>query len=67
VRSCGSCHRLADAGTRGAVAPSLDDHPWRAVSVGEIIASGPGLMPAGLLSGADADAVAAYVEAATRR
>jgi len=67
VPDCGSCHRLADAGTSGSAGPSLDEHPWRAVYVREVIASGPGLMPDGLLTGADADAVAAYVVAVTRR
>jgi len=67
VHACGSCHTLADARTTGSAGPDLDAHPWRAVSVREVIASGPGLMPDGLLSGADADAVAAYVAAVTRR
>ncbi|HET7571918.1 MAG TPA: cytochrome c [Gaiellaceae bacterium] len=67
VRACGSCHTLADAGTRGGAGPDLDEHPWRAVTVEEVIASGPGLMPAELLRDGDADAVAAYVQAATRR
>ncbi|HET7567772.1 MAG TPA: cytochrome c [Gaiellaceae bacterium] len=67
VRSCGACHELADAGTHGSAGPSLDEHPWRDVYVREVIASGPGLMPAELLRGADADAVAGYVAAATKR
>jgi cytochrome c551 len=67
VPSCGSCHTLADARTGGSSGPSLDEHPWRAVTVREVIASGPGLMPAELATGADADAIAAYVAAATRR
>ena len=67
VSQCGSCHALADAGTSGIAGPDLDEHPWRAVTVGEVIASGPGLMPAGIVAGADADAVAAYVAAATHR
>jgi len=67
VASCGSCHTLADAHTSGVAGPSLDEHPWRAVTLREVIASGPGLMPAELVTGADADAIAAYVAAATRR
>ena len=67
VRTCGSCHTLAEAGTSGSEGPSLDDHPWRAVTLEEVIASGPGLMPAGLLAGADARAVSTYVQAVTRR
>lgn len=67
VRNCGSCHTLADAGTSGSAGPDLDAHPWRAVSVREVIASGPGLMPAELVAGTGAEAIAAYVAAATRR
>lgn len=67
VRTCGACHAFADAGTDGSAGPRLDDHPRREVFVREVIASGPGLMPAGLLDGVDADAVAAYVAAASRR
>ena len=67
VRNCGSCHALADAGTNGSAGPTLDSHPWRAVYVREVIASGPGLMPDKLLTGAQADAVAAYVAAVSRR
>jgi mono/diheme cytochrome c family protein len=67
VGTCGSCHTLADAGTTGDVGPDLDAHPWRRVYLGEVIADGPGLMPGGLLAGRDADDVAAYVAAATRR
>lgn len=67
VRACGACHQLADAGTPGGAGPSLDGHPWREAPVREAIADGPGLMPAGLLADGDADAVAAYVAAATHR
>lgn len=67
TRHCGACHTLADAGTKGIAGPDFDAHPWRAVTVGESIASGPGVMPAGLLAGPAADAVAAYVAAVTRR
>ena len=67
VTKCGPCHALAAAGTHGSAGPDLDEHPWRAVSVREDIDAGPGLMPAGLVSGADAGSVAAFVAAATRR
>lgn len=67
LRTCGACHELADAGAHGTAGPSLDAHPWREVYVREVIASGPGLMPDGLLEDGDADAVAAYVAAATHR
>ena len=65
ISTCGACHTLADAGTGGAAGPALDS-PWRASRVKETIADGPGGMPAGLLSGTEADEVAAYVAAATK-
>ncbi|HLX32732.1 MAG TPA: cytochrome c [Gaiellaceae bacterium] len=64
IRSCGSCHALADAGTSGIVGPALNQ-PWAASRIREVIADGPGQMPAGLLSGNAAAAVAAYIAAAT--
>ena len=67
VSTCGACHTLADAGTHGTAGPDLDVHPWRQVYVGEVIASGPGVMPEALFKGAAADAVAAYVAAVTKR
>jgi mono/diheme cytochrome c family protein len=84
VENCGSCHALADAGTRGRVGPDLDqafvnvrstDKPGqgfkestiRDVVRGQIaypvvdpVTDAPG-MPANLVEGEDADAVAAYV------
>ncbi len=61
VQQCGSCHRLADAGTEGVVGKSLDDvRPTRAAVLRAIVV-GPGNMPADLLHGRDAQAVAAYV------
>jgi len=76
---CGSCHVLADAGTKGVIGPNLDDaflqarHDGlgeatiRAVvrdqisyPVEEPSTGSPG-MPADLVTGEDADAVAAYV------
>jgi len=65
IRTCGRCHTLADAGTDGMVGPALDS-PWLASRVEETIADGPGGMPVGLVTGADAAAVATYVAAATR-
>jgi cbb3-type cytochrome c oxidase subunit III len=82
VQQCGSCHGLADAGTRGIIGPNLDD-AFHAVRVdqgfsestirdvvrGQIAyptedppAGGQG-MPANLVTGDDADAVASYVAA----
>jgi cbb3-type cytochrome c oxidase subunit III len=80
---CGSCHALADAGTRGRVGPDLDeafvhvrgDEPGQgfkestirdvvrgqiAYPVEDPVTDAPG-MPANLVTGEDADAVAAYV------
>ena len=62
--SCGACHALADAGTSGAVGPSLDEAKLDAAGVRKQIDDGGGAMPPDLLSGADADAVAEYVAAA---
>jgi len=76
---CGSCHTLADAGTKGVIGPNLDDAfrqsrldglgdaTIRAVVRDQISypivspnTGSPG-MPADLVTGEDADAVAAYV------
>jgi mono/diheme cytochrome c family protein len=65
IPKCGFCHELADAGTHGVAGPALLS-PWAAFRVRETIADGPGMMPEGLLTGERADAVAAYVAAATR-
>jgi cbb3-type cytochrome c oxidase subunit III len=82
VASCGSCHTLADAGTKGVIGPNLDD-AFRSVRVeqgfdestirdvvrGQIAyptehpPSGEPGMPANLVEGDDADAVASYVAA----
>jgi len=76
---CGACHTLADAGTKGAVGPNLDDafRQSRADGLGDntILAvvrdqiaypvqeptTGLPGMPADLVTGDDADSVAAYV------
>jgi cytochrome c551 len=62
--SCGGCHALSDAGTEGAVGPNLDETKLTAAEISALIAAGKGAMPAGLLQGDDAEAVAAYVEGA---
>lgn len=59
--SCGSCHTLAAAGTSGNVGPNLDDLGPSENRVLSAIESGLGAMPAGLLSGPAAEAVAKYV------
>jgi mono/diheme cytochrome c family protein len=77
--SCGRCHVLADAGTKGVIGPNLDDafRQSRADGLGERTiesvvrgqisypvedppTGSPG-MPADIVKGDDADAVAAYV------
>jgi mono/diheme cytochrome c family protein len=63
VSTCGGCHTLADAGTKGAVGPNLDDLKPDAATVEHQIAVGGGAMPPKLLTGQDAKDVAAYVAA----
>jgi cbb3-type cytochrome c oxidase subunit III len=79
VKNCGSCHTLADAGTKGQIGPNLDNAfvQSRADGLGETTiesvvrgqisypveeptTGSPG-MPADIVTGEDADAVAAYV------
>ena len=62
-QSCGGCHRLADAGTIGAVGPNLDAlRPSKAV-VQRQVTNGGGGMPAfaGILTQSQIDAVETYV------
>jgi plastocyanin len=74
VSKCGSCHTLAHAGTKGTVGPNLDDALYDPVKQGFgdsairglvrewiNIARKGGVMPQGLVKGADAQDVAAYV------
>jgi cbb3-type cytochrome c oxidase subunit III len=71
---CGRCHVLADAGTNGKVGPNLDEafaysrrQGFEQVTIEQVVrdqielAAPP--MPANLVTGEDADAVAAYVAA----
>ena len=79
IEHCGSCHTLADAGTRGTIGPNLDDAFRQsrkdglgqstiqsvvlnqiAYPVVEPTTGEPG-MPADIVTGDDADSVAAYV------
>lgn len=61
---CGSCHTLDAAGTTGQVGPNLDEAQvdredvLRAIETG---GTGSGTMPADLVSGKDAQDVAAFV------
>ena len=65
VPTCGGCHTLKDAGTKGAVGPVLDDvAPLSYDKVSSQIKNGKGAMPAGLAKGQDAVNIAAYVSSA---
>jgi mono/diheme cytochrome c family protein len=62
--SCGSCHALAAAGTTATIGPDLDDlQPDAAMVLAAIEngGAGSGAMPAGLLSGGEAQQVADFV------
>lgn len=62
--SCGGCHALKDAGTKGAAGPDLDSlkpDKARVASAIEKGGTGSGAMPKGLLTGDKADQVADYV------
>jgi mono/diheme cytochrome c family protein len=61
VEKCGSCHTLAAAGTDGRVGPNLDTLRPSKENVLTAIHNGPGVMPSGLVQGADAQAVAKFV------
>jgi cbb3-type cytochrome c oxidase subunit III len=69
---CGGCHTLADAGTHGTQGPNLDDafapslhQGMERVTVEQVVRDQIELavppMPKNLVTGSDADAVAAYV------
>jgi cytochrome c6 len=64
TQTCGTCHTLKDAGTNGNVGPVLDQvkpDKARVESAIEKGGLGSGQMPAGLLQGKEATAVAEYV------
>jgi mono/diheme cytochrome c family protein len=64
VSSCGSCHTLSAAGTTGTTGPDLDTlapDEAQVLAAIENGGTGSGAMPAGLLEGAEAEDVAAYV------
>jgi mono/diheme cytochrome c family protein len=74
VKNCGSCHTLASAQTKGKVGPNLDDaftydrqQGYKESTITQVVRDqieiAGGRMPANLVTGADADAVAAYVAA----
>lgn len=76
TQRCGSCHVLADADSRGVIGPDLDDSFAQSIADGlgrdtiqgvvreQIAFPQGGQMPANLVEGEDADAVAAYVATA---
>ena len=63
VANCGSCHTLSDAGTTGAIGPSLDGVGLSAADVETQVRAGGGGMPAfeGQLSDDEIAQVSAYV------
>jgi mono/diheme cytochrome c family protein len=64
--TCGGCHTLSDAGTSGGIGPNLDELKPSHDQVLKALATGPGVMPDKLLSGAEAEAMAGYVSSVTR-
>jgi cytochrome c553 len=64
TQNCGTCHVLKDAGTSGQVGPPLDAvKPDKARVLAAIKkgGTGSGTMPANIVTGKEADAVAEYV------
>jgi mono/diheme cytochrome c family protein len=64
TQNCGTCHTLSDAGTSGTVGPVLDQlkpDKQRVVSAIENGGAGTGAMPANIVTGEEAQAVATYV------
>jgi len=66
-QTCATCHTLAAANARGVTGPNLDDigemTPERVITAIKVGGTGQKRMPAGLLEGADAEAVAEYLSA----
>ena len=64
---CALCHALKDAGATGAIGPSLDELKPDRERVLKALRTGIGQMPAfGHLTQAQMEALASYVEQATR-
>jgi cytochrome c6 len=64
TQSCGTCHTLGDAGTNGTVGPNLDQlkpDESRVQNAIENGGAGTGAMPANIVTGKEAEAVATYV------
>ena len=72
VDHCARCHTLAAAGAKGTIGLDLDTlfREWKRPAIAPVvrhqIATGGGAMPAGILTGKDAELVAAYVASAVR-
>ena len=70
-QTCATCHSLAAVNARGVTGPNLDEigqvTKTRVLSAIRIGGTGDKRMPAGLLSGANAQAVATYVAAVAGR
>jgi cbb3-type cytochrome c oxidase subunit III len=74
LSKCAGCHTLADAGSHGTVGPNLDDafaysrrQGFKQVTIEQVVRDqielASGKMPKNLVTGTDADSVAAYVAA----
>jgi cytochrome c5 len=64
TQSCGTCHTLSDAGTSGTIGPNLDElkpDKSRVQTAIENGGAGTGAMPANIVTGQEAEAVADYV------
>ena len=59
---CGSCHTLKSAGTSGQIGPSFDELKVTRPIVLAAIKVGPGPMPSNLVTGADAQQVATFLQ-----
>ena len=70
-QTCASCHSLAAVNARGITGPNLDNigqvTPQRVLSAIKIGGTGQGRMPAGILSGDNAHAVAKWVAAVAEK
>jgi mono/diheme cytochrome c family protein len=70
TQNCGTCHVLEDAGTSGQVGPPLDPlkpNKQRVLSAIEKGGTGTGTMPANIVQGEEAEAVADYVSSVAGR
>jgi cytochrome c553 len=71
IQTCKSCHTLAAVDAHGVTGPNLDElgglDKQRVLNAIKIGGTGDGRMPPQLLTGADADAVATYVESVAGR